>query len=75
MCKIYAFPERIMLTPELVERSKKLARDYTDVLLDATDGLLGEDYTMEELEEVTNLILDVYTKELVRYVESLEEGL
>lgn len=73
MCKVYEFPKPMKLTPELEERAKKLAHDYTDVLVDAIKELLGDDYTPEEVEKVTDLIASVYTDELERYVYSLEE--
>ena len=71
MCKVYTFPEQLKLTPELEERAKKLARDCSDVLVDAGKALLGDDYTVEEMDKVINLVMETYTEELERYVNSL----
>lgn len=72
MCKVYAFPEKLKLTPELEERAKKLARDCSDILVDAVKTLLGDNYAIEEMDEVINLVMKVYMEELYRYVESLD---
>ena len=75
MCKVYEFPKTMQLTPELEERTKQLAHDYADVLMDAMRELLDDPYNPEEMDKLTDIVASVYMEELERYVYSLDDEL
>ena len=72
MCKIVEFPQKKELPKELREKVYGAARDYVDVLYEALEHFVVDEYDYQTMEEVNEMVAMVYTEGLGVAVEEFE---
>lgn len=75
MAKVIAFPEKKQLSRELKERLYGVAKDYIDVLYDALDGFVDDEYDYEGFKEVNEMVAKIYQEGLNIAIDEMEEEL
>ncbi len=72
MCKVYEFPVAKKLPQELEERLEKLAKELVELIDDSIEYFLDEDASDEELAELGEALMGVYSEAIANAVEELE---
>lgn len=73
MCKIVYYPQKKELPKELRERVYGAARDYIDVLYEALEHFVVDEYDYQTMDEVNQLVATVYAEGLEYAIEECEE--
>lgn len=71
MCKVYEFPVAKKLPQELEERLEKLAKDLVELIDDSMEYFSDEDTSDEELAEIAEALMGVYSKAIANAIEEL----
>ena len=75
MCKIVEFPQKKELPKELKQKVYGTARDYVEVLYEALEHFVVDEYDYQTMEEVNELVAAVYIDGLANAVDEFEEEL
>lgn len=75
MCKIVEFPQKKELPKELKEKVYGAAKDYIDVLYEALEHFVVDEYDYQTMDEVNQMVAMVYAEGLEVAIEELEEEL
>lgn len=75
MCKIVEFPQKKELPKELRERVYGAARNYIDVLYDALEHFVVDEYDYQTLDEVNQIVATVYAEGLNIAIDEVEDEL
>lgn len=73
MCKIVYYPQKKELPKELREKVYGVARDYVDVLYEALEYFVADEYDYQTIDEVNQLVIKVYAEGLNYVVDEYEE--
>ena len=74
MAKVIAFPQKKRLPKGLEERVYEIAKEYVEVLYTSLILLVGEEYTIEDLSEVSEMVAMTYAEGLSKAIDDMEKG-
>lgn len=72
MTKVIAFPQKKQFSKEIEERLYWVAKEYIDVLYDAMDALVDDEYDYDKIEEVNQTIANIYKEGLELAIDEME---
>ena len=75
MCKIVEFPQKKELPKALKEKVYGAAKDYIDVLYEALEHFVVDEYDYQTMDEVNQMVAMVYAEGLEVAIDELEEEL
>lgn len=75
MCKIVEFPQKKELPKVLKEKVYGAAKDYIDVLYEALEHFVVDEYDYQTMDEVNQMVAMVYAEGLEVAIDELEEEL
>ena len=75
MCKIVEFPQKKELPKELKEKVYGAAKDYIDVLYEALEHFVVDEYDYQTMDEVNQMVAMIYAEGLEVAIDELEEEL
>lgn len=73
MAIVLEFPKKKELPRKLEKRLHKVAKEYISVIYDALETLGGNEATQQDFDEIHELIVVTYAKELGDVIDALEE--
>lgn len=73
MCKIIEFPQKKELPKEIRERVYGAAKDYVDVLYEALEHFVVDEYDYVTLDEVNQLVAMTYAEGIAEAIDEYEE--